>query len=103
MIVGINLAVTVVIGVWAGRYYMIASHYIRERIYRIYLGIAIWVLCTNSKYLVNVAKNIYSLIVFFSIEPAVNLKFSYSRIFMVLDIIPSITIQTMFLFIPYSM
>ena len=57
----------------------------------------------KSKYLVNIARNLYSLAVFYSIDGDKDLSFNYTRVFMVLDILTSIAIQTIFLYIPYNM
>ena len=52
---------------------------------------------------VNIARNTYSLAVFYSIDQSQDLSFNYTRAFIVLDIFASIAIQTLFLYIPYNM
>ena len=47
VIIGINLAVTVLMGLFAARYFKLAPSSIRKRIRYIYLGVALWVLCNT--------------------------------------------------------
>jgi hypothetical protein len=55
------------------------------------------------QYSVNIAKNIYSLAVFYSVDRSHDLPFNYTTFFMVMDILASVAIQTLFLYIPYNM
>jgi hypothetical protein len=48
-------------------------------------------------------KNIYSLAVFAAVDRNKDLDFVFERVFIVLDILPSITIQTLFLYLPLNM
>lgn len=57
----------------------------------------------NTKQLANVAKNVYSLIVYHAYAKQMGLTSANSQVFAFLDTIPALIVQTMFLAIPYKM